>query len=43
MEEPMMDLAEKLVASGVSVNLEELQEIKQIIMDFHSKPVAKAG
>lgn len=43
MEEPMMDLAEKLVASGVSVNLEELQEIKQIVMEFHSKPVAKAG
>lgn len=43
MEEPMMDLAEKLVASGVSVNLEELLEIKQIVMEFHSKPVAKAG
>ena len=43
MEEPMMDLAKKLMSSGVEVNLEELQEIKQIILDFHNKPVAKAG
>ena len=42
-EEPMMNLAQKLMSSGVEVNLKELQEIKQIIMDFHSKPVAKAG
>lgn len=43
MEEPMMDLAKKLMSSGVEVNLGELEEVKQIIMDFHSKPVAKAG
>ncbi|MDC1004975.1 TIGR00180 family glycosyltransferase [Opitutales bacterium] len=41
--EPITDLAEKLVGSGVSVNLEELQEIKQIVMEFHSKTFAKAG
>jgi hypothetical protein len=34
-EEPIMDLAEKLIDSGMSVNLAELEEIKQIIMDFH--------
>lgn len=43
MEEPMTELAKKLMSSGVEVNLEELQEIKQIIMDFHSKPVAKTS
>ena len=42
-EGPMMALAKKLMSSGVEVNIGELEEVKQIIMDFHSKPVAKAG
>jgi glycosyltransferase domain-containing protein len=41
MEEPMMDLAKKLMSSGVEVNLGELEEVKQIIMDFHRRPKAQ--
>jgi hypothetical protein len=40
-EEPMMGLAKKLMNSGVEVNLGELEEVKQIIMDFHRRPKAQ--
>jgi glycosyltransferase domain-containing protein len=34
-EEPIIDLAEKLMESGLSVNLAELEDLRHTITDFH--------